>query len=56
VNIAVLVCEEAELAAVQGADPAVVQDAKTGREAPHVAARKSRAGTDAALGPGTQTA
>lgn len=51
VNIAVLACEEAELAVVQDADHVEVKDAKTGREVLHAAARKSRVGIGVAQMP-----
>lgn len=56
VNTAVLVCEEAELVAVQGAGRVEAQDAKTGREVLLAVARKSRVGTGAARGRETRIA
>jgi hypothetical protein len=54
VNIAPLACVEVELAVVQGADHVEVQDARTGREVLHAAARKSRVGIGVARGPEIQ--
>jgi hypothetical protein len=48
--------EEAELAVGQGAERAVVKDAKTGPEALRVAARKSRVVIGVAQGPEIQIA
>jgi len=49
-----LACEEAELVVVQGAGHVEGQDAKTGLEVLHAAARKSKLGIGAAQGPETQ--
>jgi hypothetical protein len=56
VNTALLACEEAELVVVQGAGHVEVQDAKTGLEVLHAAARKSRVGIGVAQGPETRIA
>jgi len=54
VNIVLLACEEAELVVVQGAGHVEGQDAKTGLEVLHAAARKSKLGIGAAQGPETR--
>lgn len=55
VNIALLECEEDELAVARGAGFVEEKDAKTGLEVLHAAARKFRVGIGVALGLGTRT-
>lgn len=56
VSIALSACEEAELVVVQGAGRVEGQDAKTGLEVLHAAARRSRVGIVVAQGPETRIA